>query len=284
MERGANIFVHASDGSTPLDCAVVMNHTAVVDRLLQRYRAVVIEQQADLCLHAVLRVADYRLGNNSNNTGKVMLPIGTLTMEQMLALLTQFVSQNPECILAQDEEGELPLHIACLTASPVEVVRFFVEKDPDTIRAQDNNRAMPLHVACRGSAPIEVLRFLVEQDSAALFSIDSGGSVPLHVACRAGIPLENIKFLVEKGGVGTLTARDSRCALPLHSLCESMPSVLAVQYLLKLHPVAVTEKTSDGDLPIMVACQSSASEEVIYVLMRAYPNALSYMESHFSME
>ena len=113
--------------------------------------------------------------------------------------------------------------------------------------------------------------------------VDSAGSLPVHAACRGGASLEKIKLLIEKGGVGMLCARDNQCALPLHILCQSMPSVDVVKYMLKLYPISVTEKTSVGALPLMLACESSASESVLQELLTAHPEALAKMKTYYNL-
>jgi len=184
--------------------------------------------------------------NLENN--KVQLPIGTLTVDEFLTLLVSIHSQ-----------------------------------DVDSIRSQDVNQALPIHIACRANAPIKVLRFFVDQDAATLFMIDNTGALPIHNACHGGASLDKIKFLIEKGGVGLLCARDNQCALPLHVACLAKPTVDVVKYMVKMYPISVSEKTSLGALPLMLACECSASESVLQVLLTAHPEALVTMKTYYSL-
>ena len=288
IDRGADIFARCHHGSTPLDIISGRlertpegraNVEAVVECLLRSYAEKVLEEQGNACLHSVLRAADYTV-----QAGKAVLPIGKLTMARMLVLLAHFVSQNPACIHAENdgENRGLPLHTACFAASPFDVVRFLFEQDPAAVRTQDSNRAMAIHLACRRGASTDVLRYLAERDMTTLFNVDSGGALPVHAACSAaGVTVDKIKLLVEKGGVVTLQLRDINCATPLHVLCASNPSVDAVEYLAKVRPESVQEMTKDGDLPVIVAWKSSASEAVIYALLRKYPLGIIDIAKHF---
>jgi len=130
---------------------------------------------------------------------------------------------------------------------------------------------------------MKIIRFLFEQDRVTLYLINSHGCLPIHEACRGEMPLEKIKYLVEMGGVGTLCARDTRCALPLHVSCESKPSVDVIKYLLKMYPKSSSDKTSEGALPLMLATECKASEDALHVLLTAYPDALIVMKKYYSL-
>ena len=242
LKRGADIFSMSDEGKTPLDQANRKGRKEVAEYLLELYEEKVLDQEGQLSLHAVLGDAT----NLENN--EVQLPIGAVSVDELLTLLESIHSQ-----------------------------------DPDAIRRQDRNRALPIHIACRANAPIQVLCFLVGEDASTLFMVDSAGSLPIHAACRGcGASLEKIKLLIEKGDVGLLRARDNQCALPLHVLCQSQPSVDVVKYMVKLYPMSVSEKTSLGALPFVLACECSASESVLQVLLTAYPEALDAMQTYYS--
>ena len=216
----------------------------MAEYLLEQYKEKVWKQEGRLSLHAILGEAT----NLENN--KVQLPIGTLTVDELLTLLVSIHSQ-----------------------------------DTDSIRSQDGNRALPLHIACRANAPIKVLRFFVEQDAATLYMMDSAGSLPIHDACRGGASLEKIKFLVEKGGVGTLCARDNQCALPLHVLCQSKPSVDVVKYMLKLYPISVSEKTSAWSFAFHVGVRvvgiGKRASGIVDGASRSFGHDENVLQSHF---
>lgn len=217
----------------------------IVSFLLEQYKERIVSSEGDLSLHAILEEAAY------SESTEVNLKIGELAIDRFVSLL--------ESILLQE---------------------------PDWIRSQDRNhgRDLPIHVACRTNAPLKILRFLVKQDPVTLYLINSHGCLPIHEACRCGeMPLEKIKYLVATGGEGTLCARDTRCALPLHVSCESKPPVEVVKYLLKMHPKSVSEKTSEGALPFMLATECEASADVLHVLLTAHPDALAVMKKYYSL-
>jgi len=167
------------------------------------------------------------------------------------------------------ENNKVRLSIGTVTADELltMLVSIHSHGTDDSIRSQDGNRALSLHMACRSNAPVKVLRFLAEHDTATLYMMDSAGSLPVHDACRSGASLEHIKFLPEKVGFGALCARDNQC--------QSNPSVQVVKYLLKSYPILVSEKTSVCALPLMLACELSASVDLLQELLTVHPVALA---------
>ena len=155
---------------------------------------------------------------------------------------------------------------------------------PDSsLRSPDNNGALPLHIACRTGAPIEIVHPLVLRHAAALHTRTNNGDLPLHAACRAAAPsLDAIRFLAEQD-LNAVQAPNNNGALPLHLLCGRKPQVQTVKYLLSLFEGALAMPTHQGHLPLMLACMTLACESVIQVLLTAYPDALIYMQEHYSL-
>jgi len=243
LRRGADICSKGKDQKTPFDEANAREDEGLAFYLKRQYEEKVWQREGLLSLHSILGAATYLENDN------VQLPVGTITVDGLDCLLESIHSRNP-----------------------------------DSIRSQDSNRSTPLHIACRTNAPIDVLCFIVEQDAAPLSMMDNAGSLPIHEACRGGASLEKIKLLVEKGGAVTLRARDFNCALPLHVVCQSNPSVDVVKFLVQSFPISVSQKTSAGALPCMLACVGSASESVLQFLLTKHPEALVAMKEYYSLE
>jgi len=242
VARGAEIVAKNNAGRTPFDLAISGNKTV----LLQHYQ----EQHCRLCgwcsLHSVLLTATYSEQVHAAGTRVVAtLPIGTLQMSQLLELLAYCISQNSLAIR-----------------------KLF-------------NNELALHIACRTHAPMQVLRFLVGQDPLTLNVCDGAGSLPIHVACRAGAHLETLQFLVENGGAGTLGTRDHNGALPLHLLCKVRPSVEAIKYMIRSDLRSVSIKMPNGDLPVMIAVKSKASESVILELSLVNPEGFECLRDFY---
>ena len=150
--------------------------------------------------------------------------------------------------------------------------------DTELIRHRDDSGKLPIHMACRSNVPVEVLALMLEHDAATLHMADNTGALPLHECCCGAVDDSSVRFLVEHGGVGTLAARNlEEGALPLHVLCGSTnPSLRTVRYMIQSFTGSVAARTNAGQYPFMIAaCESStASLSVVYELIRTDPDLL----------
>jgi len=239
VQRGADIYTKNINGRIPLDRAT--GNPRIVEYLLQRYQEKVFESEGSRSLLTILKQgkpADYLSGN-------LKLPIGIVTTDQLLSILRYFVEQDPDSIRERNDNGELPLHVACHRLGLLKVIRYLLEQDPATLHIANNDGALPIHLAGRNGASVR--------------------SIPVF------------KYLVEEsgGGAGTLCARDKNGYLPLHSLCESGgPQLKAVEFMVKAYPAALSTRTQRGDVPVTLACEA-ASLEVIFTLVRGDPQVVS---------
>ena len=205
VARGADLFVTAANGKTAFDLARGFYRSNVVDYLLRAYVTV---SEDSLAIHAILQSATFLAANSPLDPLQVQLPLGKLTFDHYQTLLQLFPANS--------------------------------------FRRQDNDGALPLHIACRVGAPIEILGLLVQKYPAALQTKDNNGELPLHAVCRAGAPsLKSIRYVVEQDP-NAVQAANNDGALPLHLLCGSRPSVQAVQYLVGLFQGALAMRTNAG--------------------------------------
>jgi len=115
------------------------------------------------------------------------------------------------------------------------------------IRRLNDSGAVPLHIACQKGAPFEILRMLLQLD-------------------------ESVPRVADGAGLATPRCRDHQGALPIHELLSSRPAVGSVKLLLEAYPTSASVRKMNGDYPLMVACESSASVDVIFELLKAYPD------------
>lgn len=81
----------------------------------------------------------------------------------------------------------LPIHLACDTNAPIEIIRWLLDQDPNhaSILRKDKWGDLPLHTAC-SRKDVGVVRLLVEADvtKETILTKDNDGSLPIHMACR----------------------------------------------------------------------------------------------------
>lgn len=193
----------------------------VVHDLLQHYRNMVLGAEGLLSLHSMLQGATYLYVSTKTDKSfhpplsnlQMKLPLGTLWMNHVMALFQMFDVNN-------------------------------------MIRVRDDNGSVPLHIACQKGAPVEILRMLVYSDEV---SSAAGGRENLAMKTRI---------------------RDHSGSLPIHTLLATKPSVAAVKVLLEAHPDSLSTRTTNGNYPLMIACESSASVDVIFELLKGYPDLI----------
>ena len=246
LRHNANMFFVDKDGKTPFELArKTKRPRKALNHLFEMYYWKMTQDLGRLALHGILNEAEYSFPEPKSfqppqNPLRIHLPLGTLTLKYWRTL--------------------------------------FRTLDTELIRNRDDNGKLPIHIACETNAPFEVLAMLVAVDPATLQIADYTGALPMHECCRESVDCTSVRYLVEQGGVGTLAARNHQGALPLHNLCGSLnPPLRTVQYLVQSFPVSVSMRTNAGEYPFMVAASSdssSASLSVVYELVRASPNLI----------
>jgi len=258
VSRGADwTFMSPYSGKSPFQIAEE-NGCDRISQFLQRlYLDHLAQVEGHHLLHSILSDGTYSTtveeendtsdGDSMHETTKaVSILLGNLSVDRFLTLLASILSTDPGAVCRQDKNGCLPLHIACCSPAHLEIVQFLTSQDVGTLHTTNNNGCLPIHAAC------------------------ATGSVPLEV----------IKHLLEVGGSQlTLSARNHEGALPMHLLCKSEPSLAVVKFLMQSYSSSLLVKTNGGDLPIMLAANHNASVDVVFELLKAYPDALSQMKT-----
>ena len=93
-------------------------------------------------------------------------------------------ASNLQLVITQDEDGLLPLHKALLDVAPLGSIKLLAQADPATLLIPNNEGMLPVHVACERYQP-DVVKYLVDLDMRSLLVADHNGDTPLHCACRA---------------------------------------------------------------------------------------------------
>jgi len=216
----------------------------------------------------------------------------------------------PEAILIRDEQGQLPIDIVRekLDELPINSVtrRLFNEeghqrlqdlvhflqtqmsyarkaRDDTAMRTPDSNGSLPLHRAIRDNEPLGTIKLLVKGNSDAINVPDGNGMLPLAIASEVST-VGVVKYLAEFVPY-RLNACDVNKNYPLHHAgrggnCE------VVAYLLEtpISSASVSERNSDGMLPIHLFCEHVSKQEVeedtpeftetIWHLLTAYPETI----------
>jgi len=106
------------------------------------------------------------------------------TLEEVKELLIE----NPKYVETQDENGALPLHLACKhkTSCSFEVIEALIQAhpDPESVEKQDNEGMLPLHHACENELPFEVIEALIDLYPRGLLRENKQGKTPFEWDCK----------------------------------------------------------------------------------------------------
>jgi len=112
----------------------------------------------------------------------------------------------------------LPLHVACFSGAPLNLMKKLVAKYPKAVRiAPENDGKLPFHIACETYAPSAVIEFLHDSYPEAMYRTDYSGNTPLqevmfsdNSAGRARVMKLLISFST-KDNLSLHSSNDSNC-------------------------------------------------------------------------
>lgn len=92
----------------------------------------------------------------------------------------------------------LPIHVACFSGAPLDIVKILVRTYPQGVRMAANGGKIPLHIACETLARSTIITFLHNMYSEAQYAIDESGHTPRQKAlfCKSKPERERIMKLL----------------------------------------------------------------------------------------
>jgi ankyrin repeat protein len=178
--RGVDIEAKTNGGNTPLHFSSYRGHLAVVKALLSGGANILVaNNEGELPIHEAV---DYEKSAVSKCLLQQLYTITHhLPLHELLNDLTWI--GNPE------NSDVPPLHEALHrnvlgTDDAVEILEFLVDRNPELISARDQDGALPLHVACRRVVSFPIVQSLVNLYKASVKSVTPEGDLPLFLACE----------------------------------------------------------------------------------------------------
>uniref|UniRef100_A0A6U1SH93 Uncharacterized protein n=1 Tax=Cyclophora tenuis TaxID=216820 RepID=A0A6U1SH93_CYCTE len=215
-------------------------------------------------------------------------------------IVSMVIDLHPHAVRALDSYFRiLPLHVACRSGLSVDHIERLVQEYPESIRIPDDDGNLPLHLAC-SFAPMDVILYLTQQcycytattttdrqqqqqhpssSSSLVESQNLKNQTPLHLACsREDISKSVVKQLLD---IATQPCAmvDWQGQLPLHKAVMWKVDCAVIELLLHVFHDAVRVTDSHGMTPYGIcrkrqrgqkntATNSSSSEPTIQLLRR----------------
>jgi ankyrin len=177
---GANIEAKDNDGDTPLHDASWNGHLPVVKALLAVGANILASNNnGRLPVHEAVsyrrsEVSKYLLQHYYATTRR-------LPLHELLKDLTSIGDPNSNDV--QPLRYALRLNVLG-TDDVVEILEFLVDRDPTLLSARDEDGSLPLHLACRRGASFAIVQSLVNHYQASVKSLTPHGDLPLFLACE----------------------------------------------------------------------------------------------------
>ena len=130
--------------------------------------------------------------------------------------LAKSFTTNADLVNSSDAEGNTPLHIACMNKQ-LEIVKFLTEDRKCNQRIKNQARRLPLHIACESDSPLEMVK-LVSTDCDTNAQTNFGNTA-LHIACKRNeTSFKTLEFLTKQCHCDQ-TIQNVNGELPLHIVC-----------------------------------------------------------------
>jgi ankyrin repeat protein len=193
LSRGANTEVKDPFGNTLLHIASWQDHIAVVQALLiGGANILAVNNQGLLPVHRAVN------GRNSAVSKCLLqhfyatrrLPLHEL-LHDLTGIVNPGVNDNPPLRFALDQN-------VLGTDDVVEIVKFLVERNPGLLSSRNQDGLLPLHLACRRGDSFPIVQSLVNLYKASVKSLTPQGDLPLFLACEMPETCLDTIFLLMK--------------------------------------------------------------------------------------
>ena len=195
-------------------------------------------------------------------------------------LIKWLYNKAPEVVKWKDQMNNLPLHMAVRREpSCLRTVKFLYQYHPAALLCKNENGSTPLHWAFYYSS-LAIVKFLMEKSKAdAVQKENNFKRTPLHYASIRNKHKEVPEFVATKYPDFLKKPRSSDGQLPLHVACASCLSIIGAQVLLEHYPDAAKQKDKQGKLPLALVRKNKKLKQeemldLIELLVRVYPEAV----------
>jgi ankyrin repeat protein len=200
LSRGADIEAKDNDGDTSLHKASWNGHVPVVKALLSGGADIIAaNNHGELPIHYAVssrksEVAKYLLQQMYATTR--LLPLHELLEDLTWIGDPKSRGAPPLCYALH----HTALHGNVLgTGDVVEILEYLVDRNPASLSSRDDDGSLPLHVACRRGASFIIVELLVNRNGASVKSVTPQGNLPLFLACEMpGTSLGTIFLLMRQ--------------------------------------------------------------------------------------
>jgi ankyrin repeat protein len=151
VSGGANILAANNQGNNPIHCAVMVGNSEVAKYLLQQLYATTRR----LPLHELVEDITWINDPKSRDAPPLRdaLHEDVLDTDDVVEIIEHLVGQNPASLSSRDEDGSLPLHLACRRGASFAIVQSLVNHYKASVKSVTPHGDLPLFLACEIPEP-----------------------------------------------------------------------------------------------------------------------------------
>jgi ankyrin repeat protein len=194
---GANTEAKDNKGNTPLHLASGEGYMPVVKALLSVDSNILANNNhGNLPIH--LAASKGKSEESKYLLRQMYATTRRIPLHELVEDLTWI--SNPNSTEFDVPPLRYALHFEVLsTDDVVEIIEFLVERNPELLCSRDQDGSLPLHVACRRGAAFTIVQSLVDLCKASVKSTTPQGDLPLFLACELPEPssLDTIFLLMK---------------------------------------------------------------------------------------
>ena len=217
-----------------------------------------------VCYQVLRWIASY-LRDNQDEDGNTILHIACrpcVDVSRSLLVVKCLIEEKycSPCVL--NNEGELPLHVACSQLS-LEIVKLVSNCDVSSKTKTTGDS--PLHIACKYST-VGVVKYLFKQHRCDLTAVNNSDETCLETAVMYG-QLDIVKYLIDIMDLQHTYMRKLLYCAFVHERVEIIKCIVEVGLVDQSHQEVRGESimnipNDNGELAIHVACQQSSLDVV----------------------
>jgi ankyrin repeat protein len=187
---GADIEAKNNEGETSLHLASRNGHLPAVKALVSGGANVRANVRGFLPIDYAVREGDTEASKFL--LGEFCATTRRLPLHELLEDLTWITNPNVPPLRAALHQNVLGMN------DVVEILEYLVGQNPELLSSRDQDGSLPLHVACRRGASFTIVQSLVNLYKSSVKSVTPQGDLPLFLACEMPETSRDTIFILMK--------------------------------------------------------------------------------------
>lgn len=206
----------------------------------------------------------------------------------------QIEEESLACLLTYDDDGKLPLHVACSNPDITpRIIKLLIKSCPESVkmpnqRGDGGGGNLAIHYICENhhldeALSVDILNILIEIYPESVGHKGEMDMIPIHIAARMKMfpSLEFFEILIDASPSSIMT-KDIFGLTAIHHLCSNIncrevdQKTDILKYLLMKDPLGASRDIEHRYFPLHLSCSRLGGVDLteVRILFDAYPEAI----------